>query len=99
MALAASFVCRVESTRWPVSAAWIALAGGLGVADLADHDDVGILPQDGAQALGEAEPILRLQCGLVEAFEHVLDRVFDGGDVHVSAASALSAVYSVVVLP
>ena len=32
-------------------------ARGLGVADLADEDDVGILPQDRAKPRGEREPV------------------------------------------
>ncbi len=40
-----SLVCRVDSTRWPVSAALHGHLGGLGVADLAHHDDVRVLAQ------------------------------------------------------
>ena len=40
-----SLVCRVVSTRWPVSAACTAISRGLAVADLADHDDVRVLAQ------------------------------------------------------
>ena len=47
---------------------------GLGVADLADHDDVGVLPQDVAQRLGEAEADLRLHGDLVERVDDDLDR-------------------------
>ncbi len=60
MAEAASLVCRVEKTRWPVSAAWIGVLGGLEVADLADHDDVRVLAQDVAQRGGEGDPDLGL---------------------------------------
>ena len=31
--------------------------GRLGVADLADHDDVGVLAEDGAQAVANVRPI------------------------------------------
>ena len=46
---AASLVCSVESTRWPVSAASIAMLRGLAVADLTDEHDVGVGTQDRAQ--------------------------------------------------
>ena len=58
MAPGASLVCSVENTRWPVSAAWMAISRRLQVADLADHDDVGVLAHDGAQPAGEGEPDL-----------------------------------------
>ena len=56
---------------------------GLEVADLADHDDVGVLPQDRAQRVGEGEADLRLHLDLVDAGQLVLDRVLDGEDLHV----------------
>ena len=49
MAPAASLVCSVESTRWPVRRGLDGDLRGLEVANLADHDDVGVLAQDGAQ--------------------------------------------------
>ena len=55
--------------------------GGFAVADLADHDDVGILPQKGPQCRGEGQPDLGLDHDLVHALEFVLDRVFDRADV------------------
>ena len=39
---------------------------GLEVADLADHDHVRVLAQDGAQGLGEAEVDLGVDLGLAE---------------------------------
>ena len=53
--LGASLVCSVDSTRWPVSAALIGDLGRLEVADLADQDDVRVLPQEGAQRRGEGQ--------------------------------------------
>ena len=47
--LGASLVCRVESTRWPVSAAWIAICAVSGIADFADENHVGVLAQQRAQ--------------------------------------------------
>ena len=51
---------------------------GLQVADLADHDDVGVLAQDGAQGVRESQPDLGLHLDLVDAGQLILDRVFDG---------------------
>ena len=42
IAVGASLVCSVERTRWPVSAASIGDLRRLAVADLADHDHVGV---------------------------------------------------------
>ena len=53
----------------------------LAVADLADHDHVGILPQQRAQPLGEREAGLVVGLPLVDAGQRVFDRVFDGDDV------------------
>ena len=50
MVAGASLVCSVESTRWPGERGLDRDLGGLEVADLADHDDVRVLPQEGAQA-------------------------------------------------
>ncbi len=47
----ASLVCRVDSTQVAGGrAARIAICGGFQVADFADHDDVRVLPQQGAHA-------------------------------------------------
>ena len=48
---------------------------GLVVADLADHDHVRVLAQDGAQRLGEGEVDLRVHLRLADAGQLVLDRV------------------------
>ena len=53
------------------------------VADLADHDHVGILAQEGAQRAREGEPDLRLHVHLVDAADLVLDRILGGEDVDV----------------
>ena len=53
----------------------------LAVADLAHHDDVGVLAQDVAQRRGEGDADLGLHRDLVELLVHHLDRVLDGGDV------------------
>ena len=51
---------------------------GLGVADLADHDDVGVLAQDRAQRGREGDVDLALHLHLAEARVDHLDRVLDG---------------------
>ncbi|MNN45353.1 hypothetical protein D3C81_1596830 [compost metagenome] len=56
--------------------------GGFQVADLADHDDVRVLPQQGAHAAGEGQVDVVLHLHLVEGRLDHLDRVFDGADVH-----------------
>ena len=61
----------------------------LGVADLADHDDVRVLAQDVAQGAGEVDADLRLHRGLVELLEHHLDRILDGGDVELAGGDRL----------
>ena len=63
----ASLVCSVESTRWPVSAALTRDLGGLEVANLADHDDVRVLPQERAQRGGEVEADVLVHLHLVDA--------------------------------
>jgi hypothetical protein len=55
--------------------------GGLGVADLADHDDVRVLAQDGAQAAGEGQLDFRVNLYLADPLDLVLDGVLDGDDV------------------
>ena len=61
-------------------------ARGLAVADLADHDDVGVVAQDRAQRRGERQPGARVDLNLVGAVEPVLDRVLDGDDVDLGPA-------------
>ena len=56
-------------------------AGGLLVADLADHDHVGVLPQERPQGLGEGQADLLLHLELVDQRQVILDRVLDGADV------------------
>jgi hypothetical protein len=73
---------------------------GFEIADLADHDHVRVLAQDGAQRLGKTEVDLGIDLRLADAGQLVLDRVFHRHDVAaVLASSRLSAAYSVVVLP
>src|SRR5262249_54181979 len=55
--------------------------GGLRVADLTDHDDVGVLAHDGAQPAGEGEADRRLHVDLVHPEELVLDGILGGDDL------------------
>ena len=55
------------------------------VADLADHDDVRVLAEEGAERAREGEPDLRLDVHLVDALDLVLDRVLGRQDVEVRA--------------
>jgi hypothetical protein len=54
---------------------------GLGVADLADHDDIRVLAQDRAQAAGERQLDLGVHLDLANAAQLVLDRILDRDDV------------------
>ena len=98
-ALAASLVCSVASTRWPVSEAWMAICG-LEVADLADHDDVRVLAQDGAQqGLGEGEVDLAVDLRLAHAGQLVSIGSSTVMMLLRVASRRERAAYSVVVLP
>ena len=66
----ASLVCSVLSD-----------ARGLLVANLADHDDVGVLTQKGAKRGGECQADLLLHLDLTDARHLVFDGVFGGQDV------------------
>ena len=57
----------------------------LEVADFADHDDVRILAQEGAQRRGEGEADLVVDVDLVDAGQIDFRRVFRGRDVGVFA--------------
>ena len=55
--------------------------GGFVVADFADHDDVGVLPQDRAQPPREGQIGARIDLRLGDTVEFVFDRVLDRHDV------------------
>ena len=50
---------------------------GLRVADLADHDLVGVVTQDRAQAARERQPLLLVDRDLGDPAQLVFDRIFD----------------------
>ncbi len=55
--------------------------GGLGVANFTDHDFVGIVPQDGAQAASESQALFFVYRNLRDALQLILDRVFNRYDL------------------
>src|SRR5579871_3357259 len=70
------------------------LAGDLGrllIADLADHDHVGVLPQDAAQLRGEGLARLDVDLDLRHVGHLALDRVLDGDDVLLKAVDLVEA--------
>ena len=88
MAPKALLVCSVESTKWPVSAACGDFCR-LAIAHFADHDDVGVLAQEGAQHGRKAQADLRLHLYLVEPLQAVFDRVFHRENLEVFALQLL----------
>ena len=86
--LGASLVCSVLNTS---VAGERGLHGDLGrfqVANLADQDLVGVLPQDGPQAVGERVADRGVDRHLDDAVDVVLDRVFGGDQLVFDARSA-----------
>ena len=67
--------------------------GGLTVADLADHDDVGVLAQDGAQGVGEGQVSFGVDLNLIDALDIGFHGVLNGDDVdHVAVELVESGV-------
>ena len=62
---------------------------GFLIANLADHDDVGILAEDRSQRGRKGDADLCLHRGLIELVPHHLDRIFDGGDVDLGRCQRL----------
>jgi hypothetical protein len=56
--------------------------GGFEIADLSHQDDVGVLPQDRAQRLGEGESLRLAYLNLGDPRDIVFHRVLDSDDVH-----------------
>ena len=77
----ASFVCSVLSTRCPVSAASMAIWAVSTVADLADHDHVGVGPDHRARSpAAKVRPVFVFVLDLLDAVDLVLDRVLHRHD-------------------
>src|SRR5262249_27761029 len=57
-------------------------------AHLADHDHLGVLPQQAAQPAGEVELRPRPDLRLADPLDYLLDRVFNGDDVPAPALAA-----------
>ena len=57
--------------------------GRFGIANLADHDDIGILAQKRPQGRCEIQADLGIHLHLIDAFDVDLHRIFGGGDVAV----------------
>ena len=53
----------------------------LGVADFADHDFIGVVAQDGAQAPRKRQALLFVDRNLRDALQLILDRVFNRDDL------------------
>ena len=51
------------------------------VSNFADHDDVGILAQNGPEQTRKIQPDLRFNLNLVNTCELIFDRVFHGHDL------------------
>src|SRR5712692_8258719 len=60
--------------------------GGFSVPNFPDHDDIGVLPQNRAEGLGEGESGFRIHLNLVNALQHVLHRVLNRNDVDAGRA-------------
>ena len=52
----------------------------LEVADFPDHDDVGVLTQDGPEGAGKGQPDFRADIALVDSGHFVFDRILHGDD-------------------
>src|SRR5205823_9838664 len=55
--------------------------GSLEIANLSDHDDVGILTDDVTQSRSECKTDLRIHVDLIDAIHLILDRIFDRDDL------------------
>ena len=84
----ASLVCSVESTRWPVSAALMAISAVSKSRISPTRMMFGSCRRKDAQRGGEVQPDLLLHLHLVDAGQLELDRVFRRHDVGVGPCSA-----------
>ena len=85
----ASLVCRVERTRWPVSAACTAYSA-VSVSRISPTMMMsGSWRSTVRRAVAKVSVDLRAHRHLVEVLEHHLDRVLDGDDVHLGLREVL----------
>ena len=82
---AASLVWMVESTRWPVSDAWIAISAVSLSRISPTMMTSGSWRRKARSALAKVSPIFGLHVHLVDAADLVLDRILGGEDVAGSA--------------
>jgi len=53
----------------------------IGVTNLSDHDDIGILTQETPESVREIESDLRIDLTVIGSFDTVLDRILERGDI------------------
>ena len=68
---------------------------GLEIANFADHDDIGVLPEDRTERMREIETNAGLNLDLVDAGDLVLDRILDGEDLGVRRDLLAVVVYGI----
>jgi hypothetical protein len=54
---------------------------GFRVANLADHDDIGVLSQDRSKSIGKRQLDFRIDLHLADAVELIFDRILNRDDV------------------
>ena len=89
--LGASFVCSVESTRWPVRAASIEILAVSPSRISPTITTSGSERRIDRSAAAKVRPGLLVDLHLVDAGEPVLDRVLDGDDVDLGPVDLGSA--------
>ena len=82
MADGASLVCSDERTRWPVRGRVNGDFHRFSISDFTDHDNVGILTQKRAQTVPKSDSGLGIDLRLIDPRQFILNRVFNGRDVH-----------------
>ena len=83
---AASLVCSVLNTRWPVNDACMAFSAVSKSRISPTSTTSGIVAQDAAQARGKRQPHLGVHLDLIDALQLVFDRVLGRDDLGFLAA-------------
>ena len=65
--------------------------GGFLVADLADHDNIRVLPQYGTQARSKGDPRLGVDMDLVHPWDVIFHRVLDSDDIDLRRVQLVEA--------